>query len=162
MHWLWTVAMIVAIIAIIAMVAFYFLNKWAGKKNAQQQDMVKQHKQTASIYVIDKKKEKITTAHFPKVLIDQMPRMAKMVKTPLVKAKVGPQIMTLLCDESVFAALPLKKTVTVEMAGAYIVGMKGLKTKMEMEEMRTARRKGDNSTASGGGFISKLKRAAGR
>jgi len=154
--------MIVAIIAVIVAAVFYFLNKWAGKKNAQQQDMVNQHKQTTSIYVIDKKKEKITTAHFSKAIIDQMPRMAKMMKTPLVKAKIGPQIMTLLCDEAVFAALPVKKTVTVEVAGAYIVGMKGLKTKMEMNELRNARRKGDGSEAQKGGFIAKIKNIAGR
>jgi len=41
----------------------------------------------------------------------------------------------------VFAALPVKKTVMVELAGAYIVGMKGMKTKMQMEESRKARRR---------------------
>ena len=162
MHWMWNVAMIVAIIAIIVAAVFYFLNKWAGKKNAQQQDMVNQHKQTTSIFVIDKKKEKITTAHFSQAIIDQMPRMAKMMKTPLVKVKVGPQIMTMLCDEAVFAALPVKKTVTVEVAGAYIVGMKGLKTKMEMQELRNARRKDGAGEEKSGGFMAKIKSMAGR
>ena len=162
MHWIWQVAVIVSIIAAIIVGVLYFLNKWAGKKNAQQQDMVNQHKQTASIYVIDKKKEKITTAHFPKAVVDQMPRMAKMMKTPLVKAKVGPQILTMLCDEAVFNALPVKKTVTVEVAGAYIVGMKGLKTKMEMAELRNARRKGDGNVATKTGFFDKLKSRIGR
>ena len=143
MHWMWTVLMIVTIIAAVVVTVFYFLNKWAGKKAADQHDMVQQHKQSVSIYVIDKKKDKITNAGFPKAVADQIPRMAKLVKTPLVKAKVGPQIMTLVCDGAVFDALPLKKTVTVEIAGAYIVGMKGLKTKMEMAEIRKNRKKGD-------------------
>jgi hypothetical protein len=66
--------------------------------------------------------------------------MAKIMKMPLVKAKIGAQIMTLVCDADVFKALPLKKTVSVEIAGAYIVSMKGMKTKMEMQAMRRSRR----------------------
>ena len=146
MHWIWTAAFIVALVAIVVVVVLYFLNKWAGKKAAVQQDMVQQHKQTVSMYIIDKKKDKITNAGFPKSVQDSIPRMAKIMKTPLVKAKIGPQIMTFVCEAAVFDALPLKKTVTVEIAGAYIVGMKGLKTKREMAEIRKARRK-DGGTA---------------
>lgn len=142
------IAIIVSIIVIVIGVAIYFLNKWAGKRTQQQQEMVAQHKQTMSIYVIDKKKDKLTNANFPKAIADQMPRMSKLMKMPLVKAKIGPQIMTLMCDAAVFDALPIKKTVTVELAGAYIVSMKGMKTKMQMEEIRKARRKdgGEEST----------------
>jgi len=141
------IAIIVSILVVIIGTGIYFLNKWAGKRTAEQNEMVAQHKQTASIYVIDKKKDKITNANFPKAVIDQIPRMGKMMKMPLVKAKIGPQIMTLMCDATVFEALPIKKTVTVELAGAYIVGMKGMKTKMEMADMRKSRRKDDGSTS---------------
>jgi len=151
--------MVVAILAVIGVTAFYFINKWAGKKAAAQQDMVAQHKQTVSIYVIDKKKDKITNAGFPKAVADQIPRMAKLMKTPLVKAKIGPQIMTLVCDAKVYDALPIKKTVSVELAGAYIVGMKGMKTKMEMAEMRKSRRKGDASAnTESKGFLSRFRK----
>ena len=158
---IWTILMGIAIVAIVGVTIFYFLNKWAGKKAATQHDMVEQHKQTVSIYVIDKKKDKITNAGFPKAVQDQIPRMAKIMKTPLVKAKIGPQITTLVCDAAVFDALPVKKTVSVEIAGAYIVGMKGMKTKMEMAEVRKARRSnrgGDTAPAEKGGFLSRFKR----
>ncbi|MCL2839149.1 MAG: hypothetical protein FWE05_00110 [Defluviitaleaceae bacterium] len=139
---IWDIVILVSIILVLLGVGIYFLNRWAGKRQAQQSDMVAQHKQTMSIYIIDKKKDKITNANFPKAITDQMPRMSKLMKMPLVKAKIGPQIMTLIADASVFDALPVKKTVTVELAGAYIVSMKGQKTKMEMEAMRKNRRKG--------------------
>jgi len=142
---IWTIIFVIAIIILVAGVAIYYLNNWIGKKQAMQNEMVEQHKQAMSVYVIDKKKEKIENANLPKAVVQQMPKMSKMFKVPLVKVKVGPQITTMLCDEAVFEALPLKKTVTVEVAGLYIVGMKGLKTKMEMEEMRKARRKGGNT-----------------
>ena len=145
---IWDIVILVSVILVLLGVGIYFLNKWAGKRASQQQEMVEQHKQTASIYVIDKKKDKITNANFPKAISDQMPRMSKIMKMPLVKAKIGPQIMTLMCEASVFDALPVKKTVTVELAGAYIVSMKGMKTKMEMAEMRKSRRKGEKGGTS--------------
>jgi len=150
--------MVVAILAVVVVAVFYFINKWAGKKAAAQQDMVAQHKQTVSIYVIDKKKDKITNAGFPKAVADQIPRMAKIMKTPLVKAKIGPQIMTFVCEAAVYDALPLKKTVTVEVAGAYIVGMKGMKTKMEMAELRNSRRKSDATGTESKGFLSRFRK----
>ena len=52
-----------------------------------------------------------------------------------VKAKIGPQIMTLICDKNVYNALPLKKNVKVELAGIYISNMQGLKSKEEMKAL---------------------------
>jgi len=138
---IWGIVFIISIIILVVGVAIYFLNSWAGKKQAQQNEMVAQHKQTVSIYVIDKKKDKITSANLPKAMTEQMPRLGRMFKMPLVKVKIGPQIMTMICEEATFKALPVKKTVTVEIAGAYIVGMKGMKTKMELAEQRKSRRK---------------------
>lgn len=138
----WEILFIIAIVILVVGVAIYFLNSWAGKKSAQQNELVSQHKQTMSLYVIDKKKDKITNANFPKAMTDQMPRLGRLMKMPLVKVKVGPQIMTMMCDADTFKILPTKKTVTVEVAGAYIVGMKGAKTKMELAEQRKSRRKG--------------------
>lgn len=139
---LWGIILIVSILILVAGVGIYFLNNWAGKKQAQQNEMVAQHKQTVSIYVIDKKKDKITNANLPKAMADQVPRLGRMMKMPLVKAKIGAQIMTMVCEAETFKVLPVKKTVTVEVAGAYIVGMKGIKTKMELAEQRKSRRKG--------------------
>ena len=134
------VLVLIGIILIIVFVVLYFLNKWAGKRMTDQQEMVERHKQSATIYVIDKKKDKITNANLPKAMADQVPRMGRIMKMPLVKAKIGPQIVTLVCDKAVYAALPTKKNVTVELAGAYIVSMKGMKTKQQLAEQRKARR----------------------
>lgn len=158
--WPWGVIFIVSILILIVGVVLYFLNSWAGKKAAQQNEMVAQHKQTVSIYVIDKKKDKLTNANFPKAMTDQIPRMGRMFKMPLVKAKIGPQIMTLMCEEETYKILPTKKTVTVEMAGAYIVSMKGKKTKMELAAQRKERRKdgGDQPVS----WMDKIKAKFGR
>ena len=138
------ILIIVAILIAIIVLVLYFLNKWAGRRMANQQEMIEQHKQTATIYIIDKKKDKITNANLPKAMASQIPRMGRLMKMPLVKAKIGPQIVTLICDNAVFPALPVKKNVTVEIAGAYIVSMKGMKTKQQLAEQRKARRKSSN------------------
>jgi hypothetical protein len=136
---IWDVFIIIGIVIVALGIGLYFLNRWAGKRMADQQEMVERNKQAATIYVIDKKKDKITNANFPKAVYEQTPKWSRLMKTPLVKAKIGPQIMTLLCDAKVYDALPLKKMVKVEMAGMYIVSMKGMKTKKEMADMRRAR-----------------------
>jgi len=143
------VVILIVIILIIVVVVLYFLNKWASRRMSSQQEMVERHKQTATIYIIDKKKDKITNANLPKAVASQVPRMGRLMKMPLVKAKIGPQIMTLICDNAVFPALPVKKNVTVEIAGAYIVSMKGQKTKQQLAEQRKARRQSgpDSATA---------------
>ena len=141
MNTFWTIAFIIAIILLVAGVVIYFLNSWASKKSALQNEMVAQHKQTVSMYIIDKKKDRMTNANMPRAMIEQVPRLGRMMKVPLVKAKVGPQIMTMVCEAETFKALPVKKTVQVEIAGAYIVSMKGMKTKVQLDQQRRARRK---------------------
>ena len=153
---MWDILFLVAIIILVLGIAFYFLNKWASKKSSEQHNMVEAHKQTVSLYIIDKKKDKLTNANLPKAMVDQIPRMGKLMKMPLVKVKAGQQIMTMVCDKDVYDALPVKKTVSVEVAGAYIVGMKGMKTKLEMAAHRKLRRKGGESSDSAS-FLEKIK-----
>ena len=153
---IWDILFLIVIVVLVLGVAFYFLNRWAAKKTTEQHEMVNQHKQTVSVYVIDKKKDKLTNANLPKAMVEQVPRLGKIMKMPLVKVKLGPRLMTMVCDKDVFDALPLKKTVTVEVAGAYIVGMKGMKTKKEMAEIRMARKKGQPSKEPAG-FLQKVK-----
>ena len=136
----WDVLFLILAIVIVAGVALYFFNKWASRKVVEQERMINQAKQSASIYVIDKKKTRIEANTFPKMIYEQLPKWNRMMKMPLVKAKVGPQIATLMCDKQVFEILPVKKTVQVELAGIYIVSMKGMKTgsgKAKKEEDKT-------------------------
>ena len=132
----WDIAIIVFIVIVVIGLAIYFLNRWTSKRLVQQNTLIESHKQTTSIYVIDKKKDRLQNANFPKAVKEQLPKWNKLMKMPLVKAKIGPQIMTLMCDKNVYEALPLKKTVKVDLAGIYIVHMKGMKSKEEMKARR--------------------------
>ena len=68
----------------------------------------------------------------PKMVIDQIPKWSKFMKMNFVQVKVGPQILTLIADKRVFDAMPLKKTVKVEIAG--------LKSAEEMKAIAKAKK----------------------
>ena len=77
--------------------------------------------------VIDKKKLKIKESGLPKMVIDQTPKYMFWAKVPVVKAKVGPKIMTLIADERVFATLPVKAEVKAVVSGIYITQIKSVR-----------------------------------
>ena len=51
-------------------------------------------------------------------------------KLPVVKAKVGPQIMTLISEEKIFDSIPVKKEVKAVVSGIYITDVKGIHGKI--------------------------------
>jgi len=138
------IIIIVAVVIAIIVVGLYFLNRWAYKKIDSQQAIIDKAKVLTTIYVIDKKKDKITNVKMPKAVVTQMPKIYKLMKMRFVQAKIGPQIITLICDKNVFDAIPVKKNVKVDIAGLYIVGMPGLKTKKELKQAKKEKNKEKN------------------
>lgn len=130
------IVLIVMAIVVVLVAALYFLNRAAYKKMDEQQDMINQTKQHMSIYVIDKKHDKITNVNMPAIVMNQIPWYAKYIKMYFVKAKIGPQIMTLMCDKNVFNGIPVKKNIKAELAGIYIVSFAGMKSAEEMKKIR--------------------------
>lgn len=135
---------IMIILGIIA-VALYFVNKKLSGRMTEAQSFIESSKQVVSIYVIDKKRDKITNINMPKAVMDQVPSYQKFFKNYFVKAKIGPQIMTLMCDKHVFNAITEKKNVKVELAGIYIVSVVGMKTKEQMKEIEKQKKKDKKS-----------------
>lgn len=126
---------VLAVMAIIIGV-LYFLGKKAQKKQDEQQAMLQANKQTVSMLIIDKKRMKIKDSGLPQVVIDQTPKMMRNSKLPIVKAKVGPQIMSLICDEKIYDSIPLKKEVKASVSGIYVLDVKGLHGKSEVKEVK--------------------------
>ena len=96
------VLIVVLVVLIAACIALYFFGKRAEKKQAEQQEQMEAAAQTVSMLVIDKKK-------------------------PVVKAKIGPRIMTLMCDSKVFEVIPVKKEIKAVVSGLYITGIKSVR-----------------------------------
>jgi len=138
---LWLDILVIVFLVVVALgIGFYFLNRWATKRYSQQQDMVEKTKQSADIFVIDMKRDKAENVNLPKAVMENLPRTAKAVKMNFVKAKVGPQIVTLMCDKSIYSALSPKKNFKVELAGIYIVSVKGAKTIHEQKEAQKSKK----------------------
>lgn len=123
MH-LWQIILIVVAVLLVVLGILYFVGRRLQKKVDSQQGLIESSKQTVSILVIDKKKLRLKESNLPKMVQDQVPMYLKWRKMPLVKAKIGPKITTLMCDERVFKTLPVKKLIKVDLAGMYIVGVK--------------------------------------
>jgi len=125
----WILYLILAVIIVAIVAGYFFLKKKMEEKISLQKDLVDQHKVTTQILVLEKRMDKVDNANIPKNVVAQIPKIYKLKKVPIVKAKIGPQVMDLLCDEEVFEKIPEKKTINVELAGIFIAGIKSAKAK---------------------------------
>ena len=126
MHTWQIVLLIVLGVLIAAAVALYFLGKKAQKRQNEQQEMLNANKQTVSMLIIDKKRLPMKESGLPQSVIDQTPKLMRRSKLPIVKAKVGPQILSLISDDKIFEDIPVKKEVKAVVSGIYIMDVKGL------------------------------------
>ena len=113
--------LVVLVVLIGICVGLYFFGKKAEKK---QMDAVAQ---TVSMLVIDKKRLKLKEAGLPAAVVENTPKYLRRTRVPIVKAKIGPKIMTLMCEEKVFEVLPVKKEAKVVLSGIYITGIKSVR-----------------------------------
>ena len=130
------VLLVFIVITIAAMIALYFFGKKAQAKKEEQDAQMAAVAQTVSMLIIDKKKLKIKNSGLPQAVIDQTPWYMRGSKLPVVKAKVGPKVMTLIADEAVFNEIPVKKEVKATVSGIYITAVKGLRGPLEKPEAK--------------------------
>ncbi len=128
------ITIIVIVVLIGILVALYFMGKKAQDKKEEQDAQMAAVAQTVSMLIIDKKKMKIKDSGLPQAVIDQTPKYMRRTKLPVVKAKVGPKVMTLIADETIFADIPVKKEVKATVSGIYITGVKGIRGPIEKTE----------------------------
>ena len=121
------VLIVILVVLIAACIALYFFGKRAEKRQAEQQEQMEAAAQTVSMLVIDKKKMKLKEAGLPAVVLENTPKYLRRTKVPVVKAKIGPRIMTLMCDNKVFEVIPVKKEVKAVVSGLYITGIKSVR-----------------------------------
>ena len=130
---IYIVLIVVAVLAAI-LVVLYFLGKKAEKKQAEQQEQLKAMAQNISMLIIDKKRMKIKDAGFPAVVLENTPKYLRRAKVPVVKAKVGPKVMTLMCEDKIFSLIPVKKEVKAVVSGIYITDVKGIRGSLDTQQ----------------------------
>ncbi len=111
--------------------------------------MIAESSQTVSLLIIDKKKMRLKDSGLPSNVIEQTPWYLKRAKTPIVKVKIGPKVMTLLCAPEIFDTLPIKKEVKAVVSGLYLTSVKGLHGSIKPVEQKK-------------GFMARLRRKAGK
>ena len=132
------VLLCILVVLIIGVVVLYFVGRNMQKKQEAQQAQIEAMKQTVSMLIIDKKRMKLKEAGLPQAVIEQTPKMLRNSKLPVVKAKVGPQIMTLISDEKIFESIPVKKEVKAVVSGIYITDVKGLRRRKRKKAFSNA------------------------
>ena len=120
----------ILIILVLILVVLYFVGRKLQKKQAEQEAQIEAAKQTVTMLIIDKKKLKLKDAGLPAAVLEQTPKYMRRAKFPIVKAKIGPQIMSLICDASIFDIVPVKKEVKATISGIYITDVKGIRGKL--------------------------------
>lgn len=124
----WQIVLLVVLVVVVAaLVALYIFGSKMQKKSETAQADMMAGAQTYSILVIDKKMMKLKEAGFPKIVLDQTPKYLRGSKVPVVKAKIGPKVATLMCDAKIYDLIPVKKEVKAVMNGIYIIDVKGLR-----------------------------------
>ena len=120
------IVLIIVAILVVALIALIIYGNHLRKKSEEQQAQIQAAKQIMSMLIIDKKRMKIKDANLPKIVLEQTPKYLRGTKTPIVKAKIGPKVMSLMCDPKVFEIIPVKAEIKAEVSGIYIVGIKSV------------------------------------
>ena len=153
-------ALIIIAVLIVLLVVLYIVARKAEKKSTEQRQAMESNAQTMSFYVIDKKKIKLKDANLPKIVTDHTPKYLRGAKMPILKVKVGPKVMSLICDEQVFKTILPKQEVKAQVSGIYVISAKRIrgplpepqKTKKEIKAEKkaaeaSAKAKADKSKA---------------
>ena len=127
----WKVLIVILVIVVIALAVLYYCGSKAQKRQRENQAQLDAMAQTVSMLIIDKKRLKIKESGLPQMVIDQTPKYMRWTKLPIVKAKIGPKIMTLVADEKVFELIPVKKECKVVLSGIYITAIKSARGGLE-------------------------------
>ena len=118
---------VILVLVIAACIALYIFGKKAEKKQAAQREQMEAAAQVISMLIIDKKKMKLKEAGLPAAVIENTPKYLRRTKIPVVKAKIGPRIMTLMCENKVFEVMPVKKEIKAVVSGLYITEIKSVR-----------------------------------
>lgn len=138
---------VICAVLLIGIIVLYFLGKKSQKKKEEQDAQIAAAAQTMSMLIIDKKRMPLKEAGLPSAVLEQTPKLLRRSKVPIVKAKVGPRIMTFICDADVFDLIPVKREVKAVCSGLYISGVKGLRGGLEAPKKKK-------------GFVARLKAKA--
>ena len=121
----WIVFAIILLVALAILGFLYYKGSKLQKEQQEQKEQLFSAATPVTMLVIDKKRRPLKDSGLPKMVLENTPKYLRGSKVPIVKAKIGPKVMSLMCDEKIFPVLPVKKELKVVISGIYIMGVKG-------------------------------------
>ena len=121
------IILIIILVLLAILGALFYFGRKLQLKQVEQQQQVAAMAQNVSMLIIDKKIMRLKEAGLPDIVLEQTPKYMRRTKLPIVKAKVGPKIVTLIADAKVYEVLPVKKEVKVVLSGIYITEIKSVR-----------------------------------
>ena len=119
----WIITAVILVIGIAVLAFLYYKGSKMQKEQAKQKDKLFAAAQQATILVIDKKRMPLIDSGLPQAVLDQTPKRARRAKVPVVKAKIGPRVMSLIADEDVYDEIPVMAEVKAMISGIYITSI---------------------------------------
>lgn len=132
MPW-WGIMLIVIAVMLGLLAALYIVGNRLQKKQTAQKEAIREQAAPVTMLVIDKKMLPMKDANLPKMVLDSTPKRYHKAKLPIVKAKVGPQIVNLICDDGIYDIMPVKGEVKAMVSGIYITSVKNVRGKKAPE-----------------------------
>lgn len=127
----WIYFVVIIVLFIIGVIVLAIVGSKMQKKQDAQRAQAEANAQPVTMMIIDKKIMKIKDAKLQKSIMEQIPKRMRNAKMPIVKAKIGPQIMSLICDDAVYDQVPTKGEVKAMVSGIYIIGVKNIRGTVE-------------------------------
>jgi len=127
MKW-WMVMLIIMVVALVILFVLYKIGNKLQARQMAQKEQLAEAAQPMTMLVIDKKYLPMKDAGLPKMVLEQTPKRYQKQKLPIVKAKVGPQIMNFICDDAIYDDVN-KGEVKAMVSGIYILSVKSMRKK---------------------------------
>ena len=123
----WAILLIIFVIMIAVFAFLYYYGKKMQTKQEENRAQLEAAAQNVSMLVIDKKRMNIKDAKLTKIVMEQFPKRYMNAKMPIVKAKIGPRIMSLIAEEEVFDLIPVKAEIKASVSGIYILSIRNFR-----------------------------------
>lgn len=132
MPW-WGILLIILAVVGIGLFVLYRFGKNLQDKQVSQKEQMLAAAQPTSMLIIDKKMMPLKDAGLPKMVLEQTPKRYQKAKVPIVKAKIGPKIMNLMCDDAIFDDVPTRGEVKAMVSGIYLVSVRSVHGKKNVQ-----------------------------
>ena len=132
----WIVFAIILLIALAILGFLYYKGSKLQKEQQEQKEQLFSAATPVTMLVIDKKRLPLKDSGLPQIVIDQTPKRARRAKVPVVKAKIGPKVTSLIADENVYDLIPVKAEIKAMISGIYITAVKGVRGPLDVPEKK--------------------------